>query len=67
MDQLIIWLTQTFATVLSSGKNTNTDSMRACMKFQTIQFYTVGLKICILQLMELGNIGIAVAEMRVDA
>jgi len=29
--------------------------------------FTVGLKICILQLMELGNIGIAVAEMRVDA
>ena len=29
--------------------------------------FTVGLKICILQLMELGNMGIAVAEMRVDA
>ena len=26
--------------------------------------FTVGLKICILQLMELGNIGIAVAEMK---
>ena len=39
LDQLIIWLTQTFATVLSSGKNTNTDSMRACMKFQKFSFY----------------------------
>ena len=37
LDQLIIWITQTVATVLSSGKNTNTDSMRACMKIHKIQ------------------------------
>ena len=68
MDQLIIWITQTVATVLSSGKNTTTDNLYS-VGIPTVKnsVFTVGLKICILQLMELGNIGIAVAEMRVDA
>ena len=30
---------RTLATVLSSGKNTATDSMRACMKIQKLSFY----------------------------
>ena len=38
LDQPIIWITQTVATVLSSAKITTTEIMRACMKFQIIQF-----------------------------
>ena len=36
-------------------------------EFSKNSVFTVGHKICILQMMELGNMGIAVAEMRVDA